>query len=27
MSSQESIEEADKYGLTMVFTVVRYFRH
>jgi len=27
MSSQESIEAADKYGLTMVFTGVRHFRH
>ena len=24
---QESIEAADKYGLTMVFTGVRHFRH
>jgi len=27
MSSQESIEVADKHGLTMVFTGVRHFRH
>ena len=24
---QESIEAADKYGLTMIFTGVRHFRH
>jgi len=27
MSGQKSIESADKYGLTMVFTGVRHFRH
>jgi bifunctional purine biosynthesis protein purH len=27
MSDQESIEVADKYGLTMIFTGVRHFRH
>jgi len=27
MSSQESIEAANKYGLTMIFTGVRHFRH
>jgi len=27
MSNQESIEAADKYGLTMIFTGVRHFRH
>jgi len=27
MSSQESIEAADKYGMAMVFTGVRHFRH